>query len=101
MLVEIFLGSLVLSIVHIVMPNHWVPIAVIGKAEGSDRGRLTRVAGLAGISHSLSTILIGVAVGLLGLRLAAISLGAMRLVGPSLFFLFGTLYLIGDRGNSG
>ena len=75
-------------------------IAVIGKAEGWGRSKLRRVAVLAGTSHSLSTVLIGIAVGLLGMKLTTISLGAMRLVGPSLFLLFGILYLIaGIRDN--
>lgn len=100
MMVEILLGSVALSIIHIVIPNHWVPIAVIGKAEGWGRLQLRKVAAIAGISHSMSTVIIGVAVGLLGLKLTAISLGAMKLVGPSLFVFFGALYWIaGIRDN--
>jgi len=100
MIFNIFLGSLVLSIIHILLPNHWVPIAVLGKAEGWKKSKLRKVTVLAGMSHSLSTILIGFGVGLLGLKLTTISLSAMRLVGPSLFFVFGVLYLIaGIRDN--
>lgn len=95
MFVNIFLGSLVLSLVHNLIPNHWMPIVVIGKAERWDIGKLRKVAAVAGLAHSLSTVLIGVVVGLMGLQLTAISLNSMRLVGPSVFFLIGILYLIG------
>lgn len=103
---EIFVGSLALSIVHVLMPNHWMPIAVIGKGEGWEASKVRQVAALAGLSHSLSTIFIGVGVGLLGMKLAAISVDVMRLAAPSIFFIFGIVYLMGGirdgrRSNSG
>ena len=82
------------------IPNHWMPIVIIGKGEGWEKSKLQKTAILAGASHSLSTILIGVAVGLLGMKLTTISMNAMKLVGPSLFFIYGILYLIaGIRDN--
>ncbi|MEE9167785.1 MAG: hypothetical protein V3U24_10060 [Candidatus Neomarinimicrobiota bacterium] len=86
MISAIVVGSVALSMVHVLMPNQWMPIAVIGKSEGWGRFRLGRVAALAGLSHSLSTMIIGVGVGLLGMKLASISVEAMSLAAASLFY---------------
>ena len=44
MLLNIFLGSLGLSVVHFLIPNHWMPIVVMARSEGWDKGRSLRLA---------------------------------------------------------
>lgn len=33
-MISIVLGSFLLSIVHALVPNHWIPLVAIGKTEG-------------------------------------------------------------------
>ncbi len=100
MLLNIFLGSLALSVVHFLIPNHWMPIVVMARSEGWDKGRSLRIAAIAGFSHTASSILIGVAVGVLGLRLTEVSKSAMELVAPAIFLIFGIMYILaGIRDN--
>jgi nickel/cobalt exporter len=52
---------------HAIMPDHWVPLAVIGRARRYPLGRVARLSGLAGIAHVLVSLLLGgviIAVGL-------------------------------------
>ena len=30
---QLFLGSLLLSLIHATIPNHWLPVVAVGKAE--------------------------------------------------------------------
>lgn len=100
-LLNIFLGSLALSVVHFLIPNHWMPIVVMARSERWDQGRSLRIAALAGFSHTASSIIIGVAVGALGLKLTEVSKTAMELVAPVIFLIFGIMYILaGIRDNT-
>jgi len=100
MLLNIFLGSLALSVVHFLIPNHWMPIVVMARTEGWNQGRSLRIAALAGFSHTASSIIIGIAVGALGLKLTQVSESAMELVAPAIFLIFGVMYILaGIRDN--
>ena len=99
-LLNIFLGSLALSVVHFLIPNHWMPIVVMARSERWDQGRSLRIAALAGFSHTASSIIIGIAVGALGLKLTEVSKTAMELVAPVIFLIFGIMYILaGIRDN--
>jgi hypothetical protein len=52
---------------HAIMPDHWVPLAVVGRTRRYPVTRLARLSGLAGLAHVLVSLLLGgliVAVGL-------------------------------------
>jgi nickel/cobalt exporter len=52
---------------HAILPDHWVPLAVLGRPRRYPLGRVARLSGLAGIAHVLVSILLGgviIAVGL-------------------------------------
>ncbi|MDH3651436.1 MAG: hypothetical protein OEQ53_17265 [Saprospiraceae bacterium] len=66
---QLILGSVVLSLLHAIIPNHWLPILAIGKKEGWSLNETTQVTLLAGLAHALSTVVIGVVLAFLGLTL--------------------------------
>ena len=52
---------------HAIMPDHWVPLAVLGRTRRYPLARVARLSGLAGIAHVLVSLLLGgviIAVGL-------------------------------------
>ena len=67
---SIILGSILLSLLHAVIPNHWLPVLAIGKRENWSLAEVTKVTFISGLAHALSTIAIGIILGLLGLQLA-------------------------------
>ena len=67
---EILVGSLVLSVLHALIPSHWLPFVTIGKTEGWSEGRTLTVTGLAGLAHTVSTTLLGLLVGGAGYALS-------------------------------
>jgi nickel/cobalt transporter (NicO) family protein len=52
---------------HAVLPDHWVPLAVLGRTRGYRLSRVARLSGIAGVAHVLVSLVLGgviVAVGL-------------------------------------
>ncbi|WP_018619801.1 hypothetical protein [Spirosoma luteum] len=63
-------GSLTLSLLHALIPSHWLPFVTIGQTEGWSYRQLLTVTAIAGLAHTISTTLLGVLVSLAGLQLA-------------------------------
>jgi cadmium resistance protein CadD (predicted permease) len=93
-MIQILIGSLVISAIHAVVPNHWIPLVAVSKAEKWSRNETLWVTAITGSAHTLSTILVGVAVGLLGYRLSSTHEYVTRLVAPSILVILGLVYLI-------
>jgi ABC-type nickel/cobalt efflux system permease component RcnA len=53
---------------HAIMPDHWVPLAVIGRTRRWPLARVARLSGLAGIAHVLVSVLLGAVIIIVGLE---------------------------------
>lgn len=53
---------------HAVLPDHWVPLAVVGRTRRYPLSRVARLSGLAGIAHVLVSLLLGAAIVAIGLQ---------------------------------
>jgi nickel/cobalt exporter len=53
---------------HAVLPDHWVPLAVVGRTRRYPLSRVTRLSGLAGIAHVLVSFVLGAIVVVVGLQ---------------------------------
>jgi hypothetical protein len=93
---QILLGSLLLSAIHAFIPNHWIPLVAIARAEGWSRSEALAITAISGLAHVTSTILIGVAAGLLGQELANRYAAAAAVVAPSVLIGLGVVYLALD-----
>jgi len=90
---SIITGSILLSILHGVIPNHWLPVLAIGRKENWTINEVTRVTFLSGLAHALSTIIIGVIIGLLGLKLTESVQHFSHIVAPSVLILLGIFFI--------
>lgn len=90
---SIILGSLVLSILHALIPNHWLPVLAISRKENWSLAQTTSVTLISGLSHALSTVIIGVAIGLLGVQLADRISGFTHIVAPIILIGLGLFYI--------
>ncbi len=95
-MLHILLGSLALSLVHAAIPNHWLPLVAVSKAQRWSHSQALAVTALTGTAHAASTILIGVLVGVLGYSLSSKETLTWLLPGLLLIAL-GVAYLILDR----
>ena len=53
---------------HAVLPDHWVPLAVLGRARRYPLAKIARLSGLAGVAHVLLSIVLGAVIIGVGLQ---------------------------------
>jgi len=53
---------------HAVLPDHWVPLAVLGRTRRYPLSRVARLSGLAGVAHVLVSIILGAVIIGVGLQ---------------------------------
>jgi hypothetical protein len=53
---------------HAILPDHWVPLAVVGRARRYPLSKVARISGLAGIAHVLISIVLGGVIIAIGLQ---------------------------------
>ena len=95
-LMQVLFGALVLSVVHAPMPNHWIPIVVVSKAENWTRGETLGATALVAIPHTISTISVGAVLGLIGHELSSTYELIMRFSAPTILVVLGLTYLFLD-----
>lgn len=90
---SIFTGSLLISLLHAVIPNHWLPVLAIGKKDNWSLQEVTKVTFISGLAHALSTIVIGIILGLLGLQLAGKIEYFTHFIAPAVLVLLGFFFI--------
>lgn len=93
---QILIGSLLLSLVHASIPNHWIPLLAVGKAEKWTLKETLAATIITGFAHTLSTILIGIVVGFIGIKLSNNYNIIMTYVAPSILLIIGVIYVALD-----
>jgi len=97
---QIFLGSLVLGLIHPLFPNHWIPLIAISKAEKWTNRESVFATLITGFSHTLSTIIIGIIVGFVGIKLSEDYSQITRVAAPLVLLVIGIVYIILDLRSS-
>jgi nickel/cobalt transporter (NicO) family protein len=93
---QILSGSLILSIIHALIPNHWIPLIAISKTEKwTNRDTLTATF-ITGFSHTASTILIGIIVGFVGIKLSENYNYITKISAPLILVVIGVIYFLLD-----
>jgi nickel/cobalt transporter (NicO) family protein len=97
---QIFIGSLILSIIHASIPNHWIPLTAIGKTEKWTQRETMMATLISGIAHTLSTVFVGIIIGLAGYKLSRNHELITRTGAPAILIIIGIIYLWIDFKNS-
>ena len=61
---------------HAILPDHWLPLAVLGRTRRYPLARVARLSGLAGIAHVLISIVLGGVIIVVGLQFRSTVQGA-------------------------
>ncbi|MBN2481589.1 MAG: hypothetical protein JXB19_07615 [Bacteroidales bacterium] len=96
-MLQVIIGSLVLSILHAAIPSHWLPVVAIARSEKWLRSEAITVTAISGLAHTLSTVLIGITVGLIGHRLSEHYEYITEKVAPAILVVMGIVYVMIDR----
>ena len=91
-MIDLLAGSILLSIIHAAIRNHWIPVVMIGRVEKWSKKELIGVAVLTSFAHTLSTILLGIVIGLVGYKLSNSYHIITDVVAPLVLVLMGLIY---------
>jgi hypothetical protein len=94
-LTQLLFGSLLLSVIHAFIPNHWLPLVAVAKAQRWERSEALFVTALTALAHASSTIVAGAAVGFLGYGLST-NARLTSLIPPTVLVGLGLVYLAID-----
>jgi ABC-type nickel/cobalt efflux system permease component RcnA len=61
---------------HAILPDHWVPLAVVGRTRRYPLTRVAKLSGLAGVAHVLVSLVLGAVIVLIGLQFRSAIQGA-------------------------
>ncbi len=89
---SIITGTIVLGIVHALIPNHWLPLVAIAKTEKWSRHELMFVTFFSASAHVIGTVILGIVLGVVGLKLARQYEDYIHVIAPVLLILFGLIY---------
>ena len=90
--IQIFISSLLLSIVHATIPSHWLPLVALSKTEKWSARETSFITAITAASHTISTVVIGIIVGLVGYKISESYHFITRIVAPSILIALGLLY---------
>ncbi len=92
-MLSILAGAFLVSVAHAILPDHWLPLILISRAEKWSQAETLWITALVTIPHLVSTILLGLLVGMIGFRLSASYEALMEIVAPAMFVLIGLVYV--------
>ncbi len=90
---SIITGALIISLLHAVIPNHWLPVIAIGRKENWTLQEVTKVTLVCALAHGVSTILIGIILGFVGAKLDAGVLNFTNIIAPLTLIAIGLIFI--------
>lgn len=90
----LFVGTIMLSLLHGLIPSHWLPVLALKEKYFWSSGKTIRIALGAALAHSLSTFLLGIFLGLFSLSLAENLNSYTRWIIPALLISVGIYFII-------
>jgi nickel/cobalt exporter len=89
----IITGALIISLLHAVIPNHWLPVIAIGRKEQWTISEVTKVTFICALAHGISTIIIGVLLSFLGAKLDDSFTQFTNIIAPAILILIGFIFI--------
>jgi nickel/cobalt exporter len=79
---------------HAVLPDHWVPLAVVGRTRRYPLRQVARLSILAGVAHVALSLLLGAVIIVVGLQLRSLVEGAQNLIVGGVLVATGLGFLV-------
>lgn len=89
---ELFVSVLAISVLHAILPNHWLPVVAISKQLGWDSKKTMGITMLSAFAHSLSTVIIGILLALGGMSLDSL-LPYFKYIAAGILISLGILFV--------
>jgi hypothetical protein len=91
-MLSVVFGTIILAIVHALIPNHWLPLVAVAKAEQWKPKEFNLIALIAALAHVTGTVLLGIILGLIGKELVEDYGSSIYVASSVLLIVFGLVY---------
>jgi nickel/cobalt transporter (NicO) family protein len=85
-------GTFLLAMVHALIPNHWLPLVAVARAEKWKQKEVTTITFIAALAHVTGTVALGVILGIIGKQLEEQYGNIIYVVTAILLIVFGLIY---------
>ena len=89
---SVLAGTVLLAIVHALIPNHWLPLVAVARAEGWKAKEVTIITLSAALAHVVGTVALGLVLGFIGKELVEDYGKAIHVGSSVLLIVFGLIY---------
>ncbi len=89
---SIIAGTVLLAMVHALIPNHWLPLVAVARAEGWKQKEVTSITFIAALAHVTGTVALGLVLGVIGKELQEDFGNTIYIVSSILLIVFGLIY---------
>ena len=90
---SVLIGSILISLLHAIIPNHWLPVLAIGRKEQWDLKETEKITLISGLAHVASTVLIGIIIGVIGVELSESFENFTHIIAPAMLVLIGFYFI--------
>ncbi|HEY0355936.1 MAG TPA: hypothetical protein VGC29_07025 [Flavisolibacter sp.] len=85
-------GTVLLALVHALIPNHWLPLVAVARAEQWKARDITMITFFSALAHVLGTVALGLVLGYIGKELEEKYGTAINVGASVLLIVFGLIY---------
>jgi nickel/cobalt transporter (NicO) family protein len=89
---SVIAGTVLLAIVHALIPNHWLPLVAVARAEKWGKRDVNFITFFAALAHVLGTVALGLVLGTIGKELQEQYGNIIYVVSAILLIVFGLIY---------
>jgi hypothetical protein len=86
---------------HAIMPDHWMPLAVVGRTRRYPLAKVARLSSLAGVAHVIVSLLLGAVIVAVGLQFRATVEQAQNAIVGGLLVATGVGFAVAELGGWG
>ena len=91
-MLSVLAGTFILAIIHALIPNHWLPLVAVARAEKWKAKDVTSITFLAALAHVLGTVALGLVLGYIGKELEEDYGQIIHVTSSILLIVFGLIY---------
>jgi putative Mn2+ efflux pump MntP len=94
MISQLIIGTVTISVLHALIPSHWIPILAFEKKFAWTRQQTFRITVISALAHALSTVLLGIGIGLLSFKISSAFEDISRVISSALLIILGLVFII-------
>lgn len=91
-MISLLTATIILSVIHALIPNHWLPLVAVAKAEKWSTKEILIVGFFSALAHVLGTIILGIILGMVGLKLSETFETYVHIIAPVVLIVLGLVY---------